>query len=476
MDKIKRKKFYGLTVFCLVLLFNPNINIFDLLPDFIAWFILAKLFENAADSAVYFEEARSSFVKLGWLNVAKLPAFLFILMVRGQNVLDNDIYTLISLSFAIVESILAVQAIKNIFAALTHLGERTSASSLISLVPLNKSGRRTLTVDALKGFTYFFVICKSVLYFIPDLFLLTRVNDKGQILTASKYYPEVLIFAQLLGLIIGIVWLTRILKYTKAIYKEGLFTESLDLMASEDVELKFETKTTIRKISFSLTLMAVSSFFMLEISLDSFKNINILPCFIFGTLLISSFYCIRKYSQKTIPLYVSGFAFTIISTLEYVFSIVFHSNYAYLDLMDNADARQAYLRVQVFGIAEFISLSVLLLFLASALKTFILNNTGVNPESERYLRMEKEYHKSLFTRTYIFVALGILSALSKCVNIFLNGEVKYIFTNVNEIMIAASPIPWFNLVVTATAIFFIAYSLYFTSYLKEEVRMKYTKE
>lgn len=476
MDKIKRKTFYGLIVFCLVLLFNPNINIFDLLPDFIAWFILAKLFEKAADSAAYFEEARASFVKLGWLNVAKLPAFLFILMVRGQNVHDNDIYTLISFSFAIVEAILVVQAIKNIFAALTHLGERTTASSLISPIPLSKSGRRMLTVDALKESSYFFAICKSILYFLPDLFLLTRVNDKGQILTASKYYPEALIFAQLLGLIVGIIWLMRILKYTKAIYKEGLFTESLERMAIEDAELKFETKTTIRKISFSLTLMAVASIFMLEISLDSFNSINILPCFMFGIMFVVAFYSMRHYSQKNIYLYVSGGVFTVISALEYAFSIIFHSSYEYLDLINNADARKSYLWVQIFGIAEFISLTVLLVILANTLKAFILNNTGVNPQSDRYLRMEKEYHKSLFTKTYILIALGILSALAKCVNIFLNGEVQFVFTTVNDVMIAASPIPWFNLVVTATAIFFIAYSLYFTSYLKEEIKMKYTKE
>ena len=242
MDKIKRKTFYGLIVFCLILLFNPNINIFDPLPDFIAWFILAKLFEKAADSAVYFEEARASFVKLGWLNIAKLPAFLFILMVRGQNVHDNDIYTLISFSFAIVEAILVVQAIKNIFAALTHLGERTSAESLIKPFPINKCGSKTMLVDTLKEYTYFFAICKSILYALPDIFLLTRVNDNGQILTASKYYPHALILAQILGLTVGIVWLRRIFKYAKSVYKEGLFSEALERMASEDTELKFETK------------------------------------------------------------------------------------------------------------------------------------------------------------------------------------------------------------------------------------------
>ena len=476
MDQKSRKRFYGLLILSLVLLFNPNINIFDPLPDFIAWFILAKLFEKAADAAAYFEEARVSFLKLAWINIAKFPAFLFILMVRGENVHDNDVYALISLTFAIVEAILVIQAIKNIFAALTHLGDRTSAESLIKPFALNKHGFRTMPVDALKGYTYFFAICKSALYALPDMFLLTRVNEKGQILTASRYYPLALILAQILGLILGIVWLKRILKYAKSVYKEGLFDEALEFMASEDTQVKLETKKNIRVISFALTLMAVASIFMLDISLDSFNMINILPCFIFGIFLIISLCTMRKYISKNIALYISGFLFVAISALAYVFSLTFHSSYEYLDLIKNSEARNAYLYVQIFGVAEFIAITAFLLIFIKTLKEFILNNTGVNPQSDRYLKMEKDYHKSLFTRAYIFIGLGILSALAKCVNIFLNSDVQYVFTNINEVMIAASPIPWFNLVVTATAIFFIAYSLYFTSYLKEEVKMKFTRE
>ncbi len=476
MDKKSRKKFYGLLIFSIILLFNPNINIFDPLPDFIAWFILAKLFEKAADSAVYFEEARVSFLKLGWLNIAKLPAFLVILMVRGENVHDNDVYALMSLTFAIVEAIFVIQAIKNIFAALTHLGERTSAVSLIKPFPLSKRGLRTMPVDTLRGYSYFFAICKSTLYALPDMFLLTRVSESGQILTASRYYPHALILAQVLGLIVGVVWLIRILKYVNSVYKEGLFNEALEFTATEDTELKFETKRKIRVLSFSLTLMAVASIFMLEISLDDFKQVNILPSFMFGIFLIASFYTMRKYISKNIALYISGFLFIAISALAYTFSTIFHSSYEYIDLINNANARESYLWVQIFGIAEFIVLSLFLILSSRTLKSFILTNTGLSPDSNRYLRMEKEYHLSLIRKAYILTGIGILAALAKCVNIFLNRDVQFVFTNINEVMIAASPIPWFNLVVTVTAVAYIAYSIYFTSALKEEVRMKYTIE
>lgn len=476
MDKISRKQFYLMLIFCLFLLFNPNINIFDPLPDFIAWFILAKLFEKAADSAAYFEEARVSFIKLGWLNLAKIPAFLVILLVRGQNVHDNDVYTLISFSFAVVEAIFVIQAFKNIFTALTHLGERTSASTLISPFSLSKNGRRTMSPEMLRGYSYFFVVCKSILYTLPDMFLLTRVNKEGQILTASKYYPHVLILSQILGLIVGAVWLARVLKYAKSVYKEGLFKEALDAMALEDTEFKFSTKKKIRSISAVFTLMAVASFFTLEIVFDNFNNINILPHFIYGIFLILSFLKLRNYTSKSKSTFVFGLLFTVTSLVAYIFSVRFLSSYRYLDLISNNDARDAYLFVQIFGILEFIVLSIFLIFSSRTLKYFILTNTGVSPDSDRYLGMEKEYHTSLIKKAYILTGIGILAALAKCVNIFLNRDVQLVFKNINEVMVAASPIPWFNLVVTVTAVAYIAYSLYFTSTLKEEVRMKYSIE
>ena len=119
--KNKTNRAYGLLIFSLVLLFNPTSNLVDILPDFVAWFILARLVERAADSAAYFEEARRSFVRLGWFNIAKIPAFLLAFVIKSQNAMDNDVMVLASFTFAVCELVLIIPAINNIFAALFHL-------------------------------------------------------------------------------------------------------------------------------------------------------------------------------------------------------------------------------------------------------------------------------------------------------------------------------------------------------------------
>ena len=117
----------GWLIFAVVMLFNPNVNLIDILPDFIGFFNLAKFFEKAADCAPYFEEARSAFMKLGYISLAKIPALAIVVIVRSGNVIDNDIIALMALIFAVLELLYLIPVTKSLFDALTYLGERSEA-------------------------------------------------------------------------------------------------------------------------------------------------------------------------------------------------------------------------------------------------------------------------------------------------------------------------------------------------------------
>lgn len=477
-SKTKTKKSaYALTVFSLVLLFNPNLNVIDVLPDAVAWFILAKVFERAADSALYFEEARRSFVKLGWLNLSKIAALLFIAFVRSENTFGNDAFALVSFPYAVFEAILAVQAVKNIFAALFYLGERSDAKALIEPYPTRSPRMNAIPPEALRDFSYFFVICKSILYTLPDMFLLTTENDRGQILTISKSYPYVLFLSLILGTAVGIIWLSRMNGYVKAIRREGVFGEALRQMSERCDDVKFSSKVKIRYICKALTLMTVTSFCTIELVFDNFNGINILPHFIYGILFVLSLLALKKCADVKKRTFILGASYSAVSLVAFIFSASFLSNYEYYDIVKNSAAKRAYLFVEVFSTAEFILLVLFLLSTVPTFKSFILKNTGLPQESERYGKLDKEFHGSLIKRAYLLTAFGIAAGLAKCVNVFLNGNARIIFTDIGDVTmptITASPLPWFNLVITATAVLYIGYMMYYTSALKEEVKMKYS--
>ena len=166
MKKIDTNRFYNRLILCMVFLINPNINVVDILPDFIAWFMLAKLFERAADSAPYFEEARASFLKLAWINLAKIPAFFLIVSIRSKDTMDNNVFALFSLSFCALELLFLLPCIKNLFTALFHLGERTDATSLITPVLSPFSSIKKISPESIKECTYFFFVCTIINFFM----------------------------------------------------------------------------------------------------------------------------------------------------------------------------------------------------------------------------------------------------------------------------------------------------------------------
>jgi len=460
-----------LLIFTLVLLFNPSVNVVDVFPDFIAWFILARLFERAADSAPYFEEARSSFIRLGWLSLFKIPAFLLILYVRSKDTLDNNVYALVSFTFAVFEIILATQATKNLFSALFYLGERTDAPSLIEPFTVSEKKNRLMTPEALKNLTYLFFILKAALYAVPDLFLLTGVNDRGIVVIGSKYYPYVLLASLLVGIVFGAAWLAYSKKYVSKVCAEGKFYEALDSIATDGGEGSAEKKSKLRALLRTPTVMIVAAFFSMELIFENLSNINILPHFIYGIMLLLVWHSFKKHSKLHLFTGVFGVIYCVVSLIGYITTVSFFSKYEYMDLIKNSAARSDYNAIMVLSVIEFICLIFFLVFITKAFNSYILKNTGISPDSENYNKLEAEFHRSLKIKNYVTFSLGILSGLSKCVNVFLNSDVQVLFTETNTI--TASTLPWFGTIVTVTSVAYIAYNLFFMSTLKDEVRMKY---
>ena len=144
--------------------------------------------------------------------------------------------------------------------------------------------------------------------------------------------------------------------------------------------------------------------------------------------------------------------------------------------MTTKEALAAYIPVEIFSIIEFISFLVFLVFITRILISFIVEHTGLSPLSERYSIMERKYHTTQKKKAYTFMALGILMGATKLTNVFLNRDVQILYAFVDDFdkrPISASSAPWFGLVVTVFSILFIAYSLYYFSSLKEEVKLKY---
>jgi hypothetical protein len=129
---------------------------------------------------------------------------------------------------------------------------------------------------------------------------------------------------------------------------------------------------------------------------------------------------------------------------------------------------------------EFGALLLFTLFAVRMLCKFSVMHTGVDPTSERYMRTDALYHKTMRNRTLVWGVFAVVARLTKTVATQLRTTVKFIFVGIGDTLgggtiepIAEQIIPWFGTVVVAAALAFMAVSLHYFGTLKSDTEIKY---
>lgn len=472
-DKKTKSRAYTGIIVALVFLFNPNISVIDILPDFVAYFILARTFLLASDCAPYFEEARVAFKRLGWLSFGKIFGLALMFIVKRGNSADNDIVTLITLVFAICEVILTFSAIKNLFAAFFYLGNRTNAEATIS--PFEFMGRK-MRPETVRDISFFFFALKCIVYFAPTPFLLTNLDTPGA--ARMKWFVIILLLSQVICVIAGVLWLCIMRKYALSIVNEGKFNSALDELLENNKGFSLPKKQMLRTVISTLTLFEIAAFFTIELALIENYDVNIIPHFIYASLLLYAAYKLSSYADNTKPLLISGIVYIASTVIFYFVQSYFLTEYGYARLVTNKDARSFYPTVTALAVVEFLCLIAFLFFVYRMLLTFIKKHTGINEDSAS-LESNDSYYGTLMKKNLYFFISGVAAGFIKLISVILHGAVKLVYSdNGSELKnaVVSPAVEWIGLAVAIAACVYIGVTLYFISTLKDEVKMKYEDE
>ena len=464
---------YGSIIFAFIMIFNPNIQLIDVFPDFIGFFILAKAIEKAADAAPYFEEARSAFTKLAYISLAKIPALVIVALVRSKNTMDNDVVALFALVFATVELLYLIPAIKNIFDALTYLGERGSVPSLIKSDSL-------ISTDALRSFTFAFAIFKCILYTVPEFLKLTRSVELGSsvsVVTGSRYYPWAIMASMVLGFVFGGIWLCRMIRYTHRIKIEGKFYSAIEDIATENSYAEYEKKVYHRFVNRTFLFFILSAIFSFDLTFSDYNDVNLLPSFVSGILftvgLLGLIKCAENKKLTVSAISISAL-YNVSAAVKWGFEISFLDKFKYADLFRHYSdtAVSEYLKIEIMAAVEFVFYVALMAVFFIAMKEYTTSRLGrwnadSNPE------IKARYYKEINTRTAIITSIATLVGVISLAKVFVQGNVKLIFTNTNDVTMPSlfvPSLPWFGLVVTLVSIVYSFYSVYYFNFIKDEER------
>ena len=445
-----------LLILAIVLLCNPLINIVDYFPDFIGCFIIASALSHFADKAPYFEEARVGFIRLALISLAKIPAFIIMVRIISENVGESDIRVLFTFVFATIETVVAISAIKDLFYAISYLGQRSDATALIT--PFEISRHTSLSIEKLQILCYAFVICRSAFNVLPELLRLTNtdaiLNPKH--FNPAKLFPYAITASFITVFVFGVILASRIKKFIKAVYKEGKAFSAADSMVDEAGRENIKTKSKVKKMQLFLSTLAASSFLLFNLPFAKFGYLNVVPDFIFGIIIIISLLKATGFIKNVARVVIGAVLFTAASLAKYVMEIIYLDKFTYDQLSLSIEASSKYLPVILLSALEFLLFAVFITLLGIELIKFTVKRTGISKKSEKYTSFDEEYHRNLKNKCIGWTALAIILQALKLADVIAKGY--------SGGFGAASYVICFA---------FIMYSYYLFGQIKEEVKNKY---
>ena len=459
----KKKNYYARIAAALLLLCNPNIHLLDFLPDFIAYFLLFSVISEAADLAPHFAQARDLAKKLALLGLFKIPAVFIILVSKSGNTMDSNLVPTFAIIFALFEMILGYLFIYHTSEALFYLGERSDAAALISSFRAGK--HRKVMPEILRNLSYCFFFAKSFASFIPELLLLTRkqdfVGDLAGQMALVRLYPYALLIVLLPILALGIYWLLNARAYLRAIQTEGKFSSALYSLAGEDMILQKEKHALCAASVLAFTLFSIATLF----------SMNFMPLFCYALFLVLGACWLKTPKSLARKTHIFG-ALAIVTTLAQMLSVeIFEYDYGYDSLLNNAEAKAAYIPVVISAAINTIALLTLLFIVYLCIRHVIYNSLDTSAASTRTIHAEKKYHRELARFNVIFLILGALSVICRGIYIYLRGQVIFIPSSATAVGTISHKLEFWPLILILIAIPYIIFTFYMMGMMKDEIKM-----
>lgn len=469
MTSTKKNLRLGFYIAAAFFLFNPNINLLDVLPDCIGYLFLIAAISRTCDLVPHFEEARRGFVRMFWISLIKIPAYIAVTSVIGDNLDNRVMLTLSTLIFAVVEIIFSFSATSELFAGMNYLGERFGAFSASGAV-----AKSTATI------TYIHIFAKQILAFLPELCHLSSFDYAGYVdgsRDIAEYYIFFVAAAALLALILGIAYLAYSIAFANTLEQDPELHPLLTRIR-EDNSRPLRGESRIRRIKLALTLFAAGAGCMINVYFD---NINYLPTALAALLFALSALVFLPLTGRAIaPLALSALAFPF-SLTAYILREKFFAEYSYAALGRVRDADNLYNLCQGFCATEAILLSAAFVMFAYLLFHVVHNETGYRADNIHNYSSHLSLHAALCRKTVVLTAFGVLAAIANAADLFLRRitdsfamENPTDSVGIQNIVLPVYGGFWIFALVLAVS--FLLYALYYSSVMKTEVLQKYSLE
>ena len=425
-------------------LFNPEFAAVDPIPDLCGYVLMYFALARLSDIDIHMEEARRKFKYAIYVGIAELAALviLFGLVIESERSIALLIITFI---FSVADIVILFPAFKELFEGFLSLGTFCDGSAMFRKI----NDQETRTDDILST-TRFFIIAKAALSCLPEF---TSLIENTQ----YRFVGVLRLFAVIISLIIGIIWLVKIIGYINSINKDALFIKNI----SDKYILLRETRPLLfvrRRLIFGIGFICIGLALSIDIYGDYF---NFLPDFIGAAVVLFGACSLSKFSPRWKFVSLISIIYGLISATSWILSLRFFNEYYPEAAQKVIDAYNKYQTMFYADITDAVFF-VILVISCVVLFTDIAKKHAA-PKEKNTLTKGDLFFEELQKTKFILI---LLSMLSSAVTVY---YVYFLTSYSNDWYVEMSVI--FTLVCD---IVFAAYAIWFGNNLKKEIYSRYS--
>lgn len=436
----------ALLTLAFIFIFNPIVNVIDLLPDFIGWFFLFTAVRRVRRILAHMDLAAVSFVKMAWLTFAGFVS-MFLMPHLDGTMLLTMIFVLNTLKL-----IWGVPAFKQYFDGLEELSSFYDGKSIYI-----KKGGEHEAVKLVRRMTLIFFVSTCVLNTLPEFLELSAqsstIFSEGQRPLLS-FKPIVYVITSVIWLVLGIIWLIYILPFTRRHCKESDFVARINEAFDEKIVKTGKLRAfTLMNSAF---IAMLSGMFMICIMLD---DMNIVPRFILPMLIAAAAVLIGRCGYSTKALAAVSIAASVVSLAAYILRLSFLVNYSYELVKRSFEAYNAFcVTLAALGLELLLLVLMQVMFFKLMLKVWE-HDAGREVLAIDRERIEAVHKSELLAAKHRSVRLLVLFIVTGALNVFS--------------FVICHELPYTWMIVTLVGVIWFVCSSNFFSQLRSGIEQKY---
>ena len=434
---------FGLITVGFLFLFNPNINVMDIIPDFIGlWLVCAGLTKLSQINADVME-ARGLFFKLSIVELAKL---LSVFLMSSQ---DPTRYLLFSFTFGVIESILFTLSIRSFFIGLENLGMRFSSSAVLATYSRKKGKVKKDVSTRLRVFMLVFFYIRTALAVLPEA---SELQDDSIIsnsrIELSQFKGIFYGFACIIVIVLGIIYIVRVCKFFGSCYKDKAFIDAL--RSSYDSFLKINENYRVSRIM-KLVLILYAGAAMLSYNPTDDGLIK-LPLVFCGTVLVIISFILSALNKKALFAAIPAGVMSVLSVIDFIKKDAFYTaNNKFEDIFHIDSAMDEYAVINNLATVEYILLFVSFMMLTSIILKCMMvhipmslstNSVNLKPNEDELEEIEGSFGKYSNVITALMSACIIIYGALTKIAIIAGEQAAYI--DINDINIPQIVFSWLS--------------------------------